>query len=76
MSVLTKQERDGLEDIFLSIHINKKNQKLEKILILITSRNISFLASNLLKKTKYKLKRLKFSNFYTHLTKQKKNLSK
>ena len=76
MSVLTKQERDGLEDIFLSIHINKKNQKLEKILILITSRNISFLASNLLKRTKYKLKRLKFSNFYTHLTKQKKNLSK
>jgi hypothetical protein len=77
MSALTKSERDGLEDVFLSIHSNKiKYNKIKEITSLINQKDISFFVSNLLKRAKLGLKGSKLSNFMTILGKKKKNLSK
>ena len=75
MSALTKNERNGLEDIFLSIHVNKtKDQKFRKLAYAFIYKHISIKAYNLLKRAKNKQKKMKFTYFLTHLTKQKKNL--
>jgi len=78
MGTLTKQERDGLEDIFISIHTNNNNKyrKLKEISYLIRSKNISIKASNFLKMAKIGLKGSKLSQFLTDFVKKKKNLSK
>ena len=79
MSTLTKQERDGLEEIFMSIHTNSNNNKYSKlkgISSLIMSKNISLKTSKFLKMAKTGLKESKLSQFLTHFTKKKKNLSK
>jgi|FLOH01.1.fsa_nt_gi hypothetical protein len=77
MSALTKKERDGLDDVFLSIHSNNnKYQKMKELSSLIMSRNLDFSMHTLLTRAKIRLERSKFSHFFTYLTKKKKNLSK
>ena len=77
MSTLTKQERDGLEEIFLSIHTNSdKYTKLKEISSLIMSKNISLNTSKFLKVAKLGLKESKLSQFISLFLKKKKNLSK
>lgn len=77
MSALTKQERDGLEDIFLSIgKSSNKYSKLKEFSSLIMSKNISLNTSKFLKMAKIGLKESKLPQFITLFTKKKKNLSK
>jgi len=77
MGTLTKSERDGLEDVFLSIHSNgARYQKLKDFSSFLVSKDISFLISKLLKHANIGIKIGKISNFMTILGKKKKNLSK
>lgn len=77
MSALTQQERDSLEDVFLSIHANKnKYYKIREFSSLITDTNISSVASKLLKQAKIGLKKRKTLYFFTFFNKKKKSLSK
>ena len=77
MSALTKKERDGLEDVFLSIHSNSdKYTKLKELSLFIIHHNPPIYFTKLLKQAKYGLKEAKISNFIAKLTKKKKNLSK
>ena len=77
MSALTKNERDGLEDVFLSIHTQQdKYQKIKEISSLILSHETSFNLEKLLKQAKHGLKETKLSQFLLKFSKKKKNLSK
>ncbi len=77
MSALTKQERDALEDIFLSIgNSSSKYSKLKEFSSLILSKNISLNTSRFLRMAKIGLKESKLSQFVTLFSKKKKNLSK
>lgn len=76
MSALTQNERDGLDEVFLSIHSNKdKLQRIKEISILIISKRGTFSMKKLIKSAKYGIKEGKFSQFTQFLTKKKKNLS-
>ena len=68
MGALTKQERDSLEEIFLSL--GKTNEHL------LVSKNISLSTIKLIKVAKIGLKEIKISKFIEFLLKKKKNLSK
>jgi hypothetical protein len=77
MSVLTQNERDGLEDVFSSIHSNNKNYKIIKELsffIILIKRDFSI--TKFIKHAKYGIKQRKISQFLSFNTKKKKNLSK
>jgi hypothetical protein len=77
MSALTKQERDGLEEIFLSIGKNSnKYSRLKEFSSLILSKTISLNTPKFLKMAKTGLKESKLSQFITLFIKKKKNLSK
>jgi len=77
MSALTKSERDGLEDVFLSIHSNHdKFKRIKDLSALIISRKNNFSIPTLLKQAKYGLNETKFTHFMTYFDKKKKNLSK
>lgn len=77
MSALSKKERDGLEDVFLSIHSHDdKYQKIKELSSLIMKSNTPINFSNLLKQARYGLKETKLSHFLAYLSKKKKNLSK
>ncbi len=77
MSTLTKRERDGLEDVFLSIHTHEdKYQKLKKLSTLILSKGVNFSAYKFVKRAKFGLKGSKLSQILTNISKKKKNLSK
>jgi hypothetical protein len=77
MSALTKNERDGLEDVFLSIHShNSRYEKLKEISSLIMKHESGINISKLLKQAKYGLKETKLSQFLLNFSKKKKNLSK
>jgi hypothetical protein len=77
MSALTQNERDGLDDVFLSIHTpNDKYRKIKEISTLLMSQQSSFNIARLLKQAKEGLKETKFSNFIFKFTQKKKNLSK
>lgn len=77
MSALTKNERDGLEDVFLSIHSNhNKYQKMKELSSLIMSKNVDLSMSKLLKRAKLGLKESKLSHYFTFSSKKKKYLSK
>jgi len=77
MSTLTKQERDGLEDIFLSIQTNgNKYTKLRNISLFSVSKNISLNTIKFLKVANIGLKESKLSQFIAIFSKKKKNLSK
>jgi len=77
MSALTQKERDGLDDVFLSIqtHTNKY-QKFKEISSLLMTHQTSFDFTNLLKQAKHGLKRTKISYLFLKYSKKKKNLSK
>lgn len=77
MSTLTKSERDGLEDVFLSIQSNQdKYQKIKEISSLVISRGGEFSVLKLIKQAKYGLKETNLSHFTAFISKKKKNLSK
>ena len=77
MGALTKQERDSLEEIFLSIgKSDDKYSRLKQYTSINMSKNISFNASRLLKMAKIGIKESKLSQFITLFGKEKKNLSK
>jgi len=77
MSALTQNEREGLDDVFLSIQTGeKKYQKMKELSPLIISRHMSLNLSKHLKQAKLGLKETKLSQFLLNLSKKKKNLSK
>ena len=77
MSALSKSERDGLEDVFLSIHSNQdKYKKIKDLSALIISKGNNFSIPKLLKQAKYGLKETKFTHLMTYFDKKKRNLSK
>jgi len=77
MSALTKDERDGLEEVFLSIQSHRdKYKKIKDISSLIVSHTSSLDYAKLLKQAKYRLNKTKLSHFLLNLSKKKKNLSK
>ncbi len=72
MGTLTQSERDGLEDVFLSINSQGiKYQKIKKSPSLIVSKDISIFMSKLLKKAKLGLKENKLLKFITILGKRR-----
>jgi len=77
MSALTKQERDALEDVFLSIHTrDSKYEKMKELSSLIMTADISVALSKLLKRAKLGLKKRKTAQFFSFFDKKKKFLSK
>jgi len=77
MSALTKKEREGLDDVFLSIHTQRdKYKKLKEIATLILSHETHPNLTKLLKRAIYGLKRQKISHIWGNIAKKKKNLSK
>ncbi len=77
MSALTKSERDGLEDVFLSIHTNQdKYKKIKDISSFIISNGGKFSMSKLLQEAKSRLKETNYSHFIPFIDKKKKNLRK
>ncbi len=77
MGVLTKNERDGLEDVFLSIHTStNKYKKIKDLSALIMTHETTLNFKKLLKQAKYGLKETKISHFLLKYSKKKKNLSK
>jgi len=76
MSALTKEERDGLEDVFLSIHsTGKSHLNIKDFYALIITNRISLSVSNLLKRAKIGLKKDKRTQFSSFFVKKKKPLS-
>ncbi len=77
MSTLTKRERDGLEDVFLSIHSNAdKYKKLKHYSSIMMQRGKEISRGTLFKRAKFGLRSSKLSLFLIKLGKKKKNLSK
>ena len=77
MSTLTKSEREGLDDVFLSIHSTaNRYEKMKELSSFIINSNISTTLSKLLKHAKIGLKKSKSSYFLAFLSKKKKYLSK
>ena len=77
MSALTKNERDGLEDVFLSIHSHTdKYKKLKELLPVIMIKNNYINPKTLLKRARSGLKETKLLIFLLKLSKKKKYLSK
>ena len=76
MGALTKKERDGLEDVFISIHSVSKYEKLKNLSILIISKPTTLNFKKLVKQAKIGLKETKISHFLLKFAKKKKNLSK
>jgi len=77
MSALTKNERDGLDEVFLSIHTHTdKYQKIKNLATLIFSHQSGFNMRRLIKVAKDGLKETKLSLFISKSSEKKKNLSK
>lgn len=77
MSTLTKNERDGLEDVYLTIHTNQKRyEKIKEVSSLIVSHSSSFNMLKLLIQARNNLKKTKLSYLVAYLGKKKKKLSK
>jgi len=76
MGALTKKERDGLEDVFLSIQNTNKYEKIKNISTLIISKPLIINFKKLSKVANYGLKETKLSHFLLKFAKKKKNLSK
>lgn len=72
MSALTQNERDGLEDIFCSIHTpNDKYKKIKEISTLIMSYETNLNIKKLLKQAKDGIKEAKLSQYILKLTKRR-----
>jgi len=76
MSTLTKQERDGLEDVFISIHTRTKYEKLKSLSHIILLRSLPINCKKLLKQATLGVKETKTPYFFLNFDKKKKNLSK
>ena len=77
MGALTKNERDGLEDVFLSIHSREnKYDKMKFLSSLLISEQTGKNLSKLVHSAKLGLKETKLSKFFHQYSKKKKNLSK
>ena len=77
MSALTKNERDGLEDVFMSIHTNQdRYQKFKDLATLLLSKESKYQIKKFIKVAKYGLKEARISQYFTKTSKKKKNLSK
>ena len=77
MSALSKQERDALEEVFLSIHTkNSRYEKIKGFSSYIMTADISVVLSKLLKRAKFGLRKRKTSRFFLFFDKKKKFLSK
>ncbi|QOP46248.1 hypothetical protein [Sulfurimonas paralvinellae] len=76
MGALTKNERDGLEDVFLSIHSVSRYEKLKDLSSLVISKPRTLNFKKLVKQAKHGLKETKISHFLLKIAKKKKNLSK
>jgi hypothetical protein len=77
MSALTQNERDELEDIFLSIHMSSdKYQKNKELLTLLMPHKSTLNLIKPLKQARAGLKETKLSHFLLKFSKKKKNLSK
>jgi len=76
MGALTKKERDGLEDVFLSIQSVNRYERLKDLSNLIISKPKKIHFQKLVKQAKYGLKETKISHFLLKFAKKKKNLSK
>lgn len=77
MSTLTQSERDGLDDVFKSIHSSNNNYNIIKELsTFVISKKKSFSITKLFKQANYRIKPRSFSHFLPFNTKKKKNLSK
>jgi hypothetical protein len=77
MSALTKKERDGLEDVFLSIHSHAdKYRKIKEASVFVFYNKKRLKITNLFKQAKYGLKETKILHFLATLSKKKKKLSK
>jgi len=76
MGTLSKSERDGLKDVFLSIQTNNRYQKLKNYSTLLISNDISLSMSKMLRSAKTGLKRDKITHLFEFFIKKKKNLSK
>jgi hypothetical protein len=77
MGTLTKKEREGLDDVFLSISTHKSSYlNFKKISILFSSQQKTLNIKNLIKEANVGLKETKISSLLASLSKKKKNLSK
>jgi len=77
MGTLTKNERDGLDEVFLAIQTHsEKYKQIKEISALLLSHKSSFNLANLLHQAKHGLKETKLSHFLLKMSKKKKNLSK
>ena len=77
MGTLTKKEREGLEDVFLSIHTdNQKFQRLRDLSQLLIHKNLHFSLQRLLKDVNKGLKGANIENLLLFLDKTKKHLRK
>jgi hypothetical protein len=76
MGALTQDERDGLDEVFLSIHNVSKLEKMKNLSSLIFSNFSTLNLTKSFKVAKYGLKERKISHFLLNLGKKKKNLSK
>jgi len=76
MGALTKKERDGLDEVFLSIHNTKRYEKCKNLATLVLSHSFTVNFKKLVKQANYGLKETKLSHFLLNFSKKKKNLSK
>lgn len=77
MTTLTNRERDGLDDVFLSIHSNSdKYKKIRVFTSIIITSDISIACSKVLKHAKIGLKKAKNLHILSLFTKKKNSLSK
>lgn len=77
MSTLSKEEKDALEDVFLSIQTNSSRfEKAKELSSLIIGDEISSIVSKLLRRAKFGLKKKKTWYFLSFSGKKKKSLSK
>jgi hypothetical protein len=76
MGALTQNERDGLEDVFLSIQGTKKYKKIQLITVIFNTDPKKLNFKKLLKQAKIGLNETKLSHFLLNFAKKKKNLSK
>lgn len=77
MNALTQNEREGLEDVFSSIHANTKRfEKLKELSSLFINNTCKIHIRKLLKHAKKGVGGRKKSHYLLLLSKKKKNLSK
>ena len=77
MNMLSKNERDGLEYVFLSIHTNhNKFHKLKELLHIVLPKKRTYFIKKFIKEAIYEAKAMKFKDFINYFNKKKKNLRK